>query len=249
MNGVRLEFFKMRHRRIALVCMALLGAQLLWEGVDLLRTAVENRSWYGICYDLIILDAVMLPLTVAVIASRNSEGEHKGSCFKQSLTMTTPTRLYFSKLLWGALVVALVLGVRLLAFVGIGIMLRFPGEVPWHELLLYHLGSWVVSVMIYALQQGLSLRFANQAVALIGGLAGSFLGLMSEFFPYAVARCLPWGYYGLMGTVRIDYDAYVPHQGVPFLTVTPQLLDVGLLVVWTLVFVTVGWALFARKEV
>ncbi len=63
MNGVRLEFFKMRHRRIALVCMALLGAQLLWEGVDLLRTAVENRSWYGICYDLIILDAVMLPLT------------------------------------------------------------------------------------------------------------------------------------------------------------------------------------------
>lgn len=52
-----------------------------------------------------------------------------------------------------------------------------------------------------------------------------------------------------MGTVRIDYGAYVPHQGVPFLTVTPQLLDVGLLVVWTLVFVTVGWALFARKEV
>lgn len=177
MNSVRLEFFKMRHRRIALVCMALLGAQLLWEGVDLLRTAVENRSWYGICYDLIILDAVMLPLTVAVIASRNSEGEHKGSCFKQSLTMITPTRLYFSKLLWGALVVALVLGVRLLAFVGIGIMLRFPGEVPWHELLLYHLGSWVVSVMIYALQQGLSLRFANQAVALIGKAQGAFWDL------------------------------------------------------------------------
>lgn len=163
--------------------------------------------------------------------------------------MTTPTHLYFSKLIWGALVVALVLSVRLFAFVSIGLMLRFPGEVAWHELLLYHLGSLMVSVMIYALQQGLSLRFANQAMALIGGLAGSFLGLMSAFFPQAVARCLPWGYYGLMGTVRIDYDAYVPHHSVPFLSVTPQILDVGLLAVWTLVFVTVGWALFARKEV
>lgn len=128
MNGVRLEFFKMRHHRITLACMALLGAQLLWEGVDLLRTAAENHSWYGICYDLIILDAVMLPLTVAVIASRNCEEEHKGSCFKQSLTMTTPTHLYFSKLIWGALVVALVLSVRLFAFVASALCCAFPAR-------------------------------------------------------------------------------------------------------------------------
>ena len=36
--------------------------------------------------------------------------------------------------------------------------------------------SWIVSLMLYTLQQGLSLRFANQAVPLVIGIAGSFLG-------------------------------------------------------------------------
>ena len=249
MNGVRLEFFKMRHRRIALVCMALLGAQLLWEGVDLMRTEPIHHSWLGMCYDLVILDAVMLPLTMSVLASRNCESEHKGATFKLLETMTTPTRLYASKLAWGAIVSALMLGVRLLSFVGVGYWMAFRGPIPWQELLLYHLGSWAVSVMIYGLQQGLSLRFANQAVALVCGLAGSFLGLMSAFFPYAVARLLPWGYYGLMATVHVQWDQYEPHHVVPYEAVVPQMLDVGCLALWTVVFVTVGWALFVRKEV
>ena len=49
MKGLRLEFFKMRHRKIALVCLALLGAQLLWEGVDLMRTEPIHHSWLGMC--------------------------------------------------------------------------------------------------------------------------------------------------------------------------------------------------------
>ncbi len=81
------------------------------------------------------------------------------------------------------------------------------------------------------------------------GLAGSFLGLMSAFFPYAVARLLPWGYYGLMATVHVQWDQYELHHVVPYEAVVPQMLDVGCLALWTVVFVTIGWVLFARKEV
>ncbi|UQT50247.1 ABC transporter permease [Flavonifractor plautii] len=66
--------------------------------------------------------------------------------------------------------------------------------------------SWAVSMTLYALQQGLSLRFANQAVALVCGIFGSFVGLMALLFPVWVQRCVPWGYYGLLSLVRMEWD-------------------------------------------
>lgn len=248
MNGLALEFFKMRHRRVLWVCVALLSAQILWEGVDLIRSTPMHHSWLGLGYDMVILDAVLFPLAVSVLASRNCEGEHRGGMLKLLETMTTPTRLYWSKLMWGALILACLVVGRFWAFIAIGFMMAFPGPIAWDTLIWYHLGSWMVSVMIYGLQQGLSLRFVNQAVALIVGLVGSFLGLMSAFFPYTVARWIPWGYYGLMATVHVQWDHYKMHQVVPYEAVLPQIVDVGLLVVWMLIFVFVGWRLFVRQE-
>ena len=63
---------------------------------------------------------------------------------------------------------------------------------------------------LYALQQGLSLRFANQAVALVCGIFGSFVGLMALLFPVWVQRCVPWGYYGLLSLVRMEWDEATP---------------------------------------
>ena len=75
----------------------------------------------------------------------------------------------------------------------VGILWQFPGEVPWGRFGIFTLISWAVSMMVYALQQGLSLRFANQAVALVCGISGSFLGILSLLFPPALTRCVPLG--------------------------------------------------------
>lgn len=61
-------------------------------------------------------------------------------------------------------------------------------------------------MMVYALQQGLSLRFQNQAVALVCGISGSFLGILSLLFPPALTRCVPWGYYGLLSLVGMNWN-------------------------------------------
>lgn len=91
-------------------------------------------------------------------------------------------------------------------FLALGLAMGFPGGTPWGRFVVFTALSWAVSMTLYALQQGLSLRFANQAVALVCGIFGSFVGLMALLFPVWVQRCVPWGYYGLLSLVRMEWD-------------------------------------------
>ena len=130
---VRLEFYKCRRRQIFLICAGLLGAELVWFGVYLARQDPEDllQGWMLTLYNLAMVDAILFPLGTAVLASRNCEIEHKGTTLKLLETVTTPGRLYAAKLIWGALVLGAVSLVRTVLFVVLGIIMRFPGGVPW----------------------------------------------------------------------------------------------------------------------
>lgn len=128
-----------------------------------------------------------------------------------------------------------------------GVAARFPGEIPWGRFGIFTVISWAVSMMVYALQQGLSLRFANQAAALVCGIAGSFLGILSMLFPPALGRCVPWGYYGLLALVGMDWDEAT--RITTFYWKRPEPTDLLLLGLWAAVFLIVGRTLFVRKEV
>ena len=139
------------------------------------------------------------------------------------------------------------MAVRTALFTALGVWMDFPGGVPWGRLGVFTGISWAVSMMLYALQQGLSLRFANQAVALVCGIFGSFVGLMSMLFPVWVQRCAPWGYYGLLSLARMNWDEAT--RITDFYWRWPEPVDVVLLCLWAAVFLTVGRTLFVRKEV
>lgn len=249
MKLLGLEFFKCRRRKIALVCAAVLGAQLFWFGATLSRRSASElaQGWQMLFYNLSAVDAIILPVAAAVIASRNCEIEHMGSTFKLLETMVPPGRLYNIKLAWGALVLAALLVLRSALFLLMGKAFRFPGGVPWGAAAVFTVLSWVVSVMVYMLQQGLSLRFANQAIALVSGIFGGFAGMMSLLFPVMVQRCAPWGYYGLLSLVGMDWEEST--RVTTFFWRTPDLLDIGLLCLWLGLFFCAGRTLFVRKEV
>ena len=122
-----------------------------------------------------------------------------------------------------------------------------PAGRPWGRFVVFTALSWAVSMTLYALQQGLSLRFANQAVALVCGIFGSFVGLMALLFPVWVQRCVPWGYYGLLSLVRMEWDEAT--RWTAFFWRRPEPLDLALLCLWAALFLTVGRTLFVRKEV
>lgn len=249
MMYLRLEFFKCRRRKIVPVCAALLGAQLIWFVIYLLRQDAQalSQGWMLLLYNLALDDAIMLPLTVAVIASRSCEVEHRGNTFKLLETAATPGRLYGAKLGWGAVVLGGLLALRAVLFAALGACIGFAGAIPWGRAAVFTVVSWAVSFMLYALQQGLSLAFANQALALVGGIFGSFFGVMSLLFPVTLQRCAPWGYYGLMALAGMLWDETT--RAVSFYWRWPQALDVVLLCAWTATFVVVGRTMFVRKEV
>ena len=147
----------------------------------------------------------------------------------------------------GALVLAGLLLVRGALFLALGLAMGFPGGTPWGRFVVFTALSWAVSMTLYALQQGLSLRFANQAVALVCGIFGSFVGLMALLFPVWVQRCVPWGYYGLLSLVRMEWDEAT--RWTAFFWRRPEPLDLALLCLWAALFLTVGRTLFVRKEV
>lgn len=249
MKLLKLEFFKCRRRHIVLVCAAVLGVELFWFGAFLTRQDAEDLAWGWmlLLYNLALIDAIILPLSVAVLASRSCELEHKGGTWKLLETMANPGKLYAAKLAWGALVLGALLVVRTGIFAAMGMALHFPGTVPWVRFGVFTLISWAVSMMVYALQQGLSLYYANQAAALVCGGAGSFLGILSMLFPPALVRFVPWGYYGLLALVRMDWNEAT--RVTRFFWKWPAPADLILLCVWAAAFLLAGRALFVKKEV
>ena len=239
MKLLKLEFFKCRRRKIALVCAAVLAAELLWFGMYLTRQDAEDlvEGWMMLFYNLALIDAIFLPISVAVIASRNCELEHKGATLKLLETMVTPGRLYCTKMLWGALVLATLLAVRSSAFAAMGAAVHFSGDIPWGKFALFTVISWAVSMMVFALQQGLSLRFVNQAVSLVCGIFGSFIGIMSMLFPDWLVRIVPWGYYGLLSLARMEWDPDT--RFTQYFWRWPEPLDVALLLLH--LFANVVW--------
>ena len=221
MKLLRMEFFKCRRRKIALICLAFVAVQLAWMGRTL--TQMEPRElaqgWMSLLYNLAVIDAVMLPLTISALASRNCEMEHKGSTWK--------------------------LRTVLLSLLGLAV--GFPTQIPWGKLLLSFALCFGVSFVIYALQQGLSLWFVNQAVPLAVGIFGSFVGLFALFFPQWVQRCVIWGYYGVLIQAGMNWDPVT--RATEFYWVQTQPLEFGLLALWMIVVLAVGRGLFVRKEV
>lgn len=249
MTFLRLEFFKGRRRKIPLLCLACLGIQTAWMVVDLLRMEPEELSqgWMQLVYTLLLVDAITLPLTMAALASRTCELEHKENTWKLLETLARPQALYRAKLTWGAILILGMLVVEMALFVCFGLALGFPHEIPWGKLGLTVGNVFLVSLGIYALQLGLSLRFVNQAAPLAVGILGSFAGLFILFFPQWAQRCLPWGYYGVLLQAEMLWDPVTHHVSYAWLHTAPS--DYGLLALWLVVLFAFSYRVFVRKEV
>lgn len=202
MKLLGLEFYKCRRRKIVLVCATMLAVELIWMCVFLTRQDAENlqQGWMLLIYNLIIVDAIVLPLSVATLASRNCELEHKGSTWKLLETMVPPGRLYTTKLCWGALVLALLLMIRAGLFLAVGVYSQFPGPIPWGwitapvppELLQWLLWGAVGGFSVCAVQLFFSLVIRAFAPPVAMGLIGGILGLLMTAqglgyaFPYSL---------------------------------------------------------------
>jgi hypothetical protein len=248
-TAYRMEFDKTRRRRIWLIVFLLTATQLAWALWDVHRMNAHQRvdGWLAMLYQFPLLNAIMLPVIVGVIASRLSDIEHKGQTFRLLNTVIPQGRLFAAKFLCGATYTIAISMLQVGAFTGVGLLYGFPQPVPWKQVGLYLLATITVSITILLVQQILSLEFPNQMIALAVGMIGSFAGLFSMFLPEGFQKFLLWSYYGIFLTVRMDYDAIhriVHYRWVEF----DRSGFISLLVMLALIYI-LGQVLFARREV
>lgn len=207
-TALLVEFYKLHNRSNIWIIGALLGGQIAWSAMALAYMDAEDmqQGWFYFLYLFQLLNSMMMPLLVTVVMSRLCDVEHKGHSFRLINTVLPAGRLFDVKFLLGSIYLILVAICQVLVILCVGIMFRFAGSPPWDLLVKYFVITTAVNLTLLGIQLVFSLIFSNQMPAFILGVVGSFFGLFSLYFPVTIQRLAPWGYYGVLMFLRMDWD-------------------------------------------
>ncbi len=203
------EWIKVRYRKISLVLLAFLGLTLAWlawivrDGHP--EEIADGYRW--VLFNASVINTVLLPAMVAMLASRLYDTELKGNTFKLLCTMERPGRLFDMKLLMGVFYLGIYMAAELGAFFLLGRLLHFGNPLSARHILCFLAENYLVSIAVLLLQQVLSLFYENQIIPLAAGLFGSFVGLFAWFFEGSFfRRFFLWGYYPLLMFLGSTWD-------------------------------------------
>lgn len=244
-----LEFYKIRRRGVFLTALLLCGVEGAWTAYSVQSYFEENGAnliWNNLFTNLAMLHGLFLPLAIAVLSSRICDMEHKGDTWKLLGAAAEPMgKLYFAKFLCTFLLLTVTLVLELAALLTFAAWRGFPGPIPVGLVGKVFLGTMLVSVFVLALQQWIAMAVPNQLVALIVGMAGSFLGLVGALFPAQVRAFLPWCGYAELSSVQA-----VPlgdHEW-QYLAMDPNIVPALLVFVLGIVVYFLGKRRLCRKE-
>lgn len=248
MKELSVEYRKQRHLFIWLIPLGFLAVLFLWgaAGQRNLSDYDLAQGYSYLLYQFPVLNCILLPIMLAVIASRICDMEVKGQTWKLLFTLQNKGGFYDRKFLTEFLYLLLFclgqLGILLLY----GMLYGYTEPLP-HALFFRHLATTLIAgSAVLTLQHVLSLLSVNQIIPLLTGLAGSFLGLFSIFFPSALARLVLWNYFGAFVPFDIDWD-----EAAQNVILTPRTFPTGLFMgfcVFTLLFYFLCRTVFIKKE-
>lgn len=199
---------KTRHRYIWLVPLCFFLFESIWIIWQLSNSRPEEfiTGYLMLFYNMPVMNTVLLPLMVAIIASRLCDMEIKGDTLKLLYTLQNRSRFFDCKFLGGAKYFLFFTFSHGILFLLLGRIYHFKNPLKPYMLLFYLALTFSVCMILLAIQQTLSLMSNSQIMPLAAGLAGSFLGLFSLFFPEPVARLVIWGYFAAFPCVRMDWS-------------------------------------------
>ena len=180
MITLRMEFQKIKRKKIALTMCALLCVQfawLLWSGSHPGENERLN-GWISMLYNLPLVSVIMMPTIMSVLASRLADVEHKGNTYKLLNTLRRPGTLYHAKVICGLFFIFAISVAQFIFVIALGYARGYAGHPEWK----YYATAFVLNLScclsLYLLQLLLSMLFFNQMIPLVAGLGGSMLGLI-----------------------------------------------------------------------
>lgn len=222
MRAVALEFAKMRRLRQVPILMATMGAVVLFTTMTLASGTVRRgladpaaQPWEQLLMQYASTVALLLPILLAVLASRQADLEHqdRGWSHAQAAGVSAATLLRAKVAALGLVVAAMWIGQTALVIV-IGRVAGILVRVRFGDWVAYGVRGLAVSLAILALSLWLAARFENQLIILGAGVLGGFLGFYCFLFPPWVSALLPWGYFALAAPYRIDQTTLLSAQSI-----------------------------------
>lgn len=199
---------KKARRRHDLPVTALLGAvAVLWAANARMRSADALACGYSaLYYGLPLINTVLLPTGISVLASRIWDVETKGAACKLLFTLQSRASLFAAKAALGLLELAAVCAVELGGALLMARRSQFtetpaPAQLAWLVLCTYAVGA-----MLFFFELLLSVRSASQYPVLALGVGGSFVGLFTAFMPPALGYLIPWSYFTLLSGTGMRWD-------------------------------------------
>ena len=205
-SQVALEFRKLRHRHLPLVCIAMVGFVLLWFGSQGAKQVLRSDDYRTILYSLPQINAVILPLLSTVVASTVCDVENRADMWKALLTMERAGSLFRAKWLTCALLLAATVTGEVAAAAALGTSLGFR-PVPLGEEVVLWVSTLAVCLFVSTVVEAVCFFADNQFLPVATGIVLSFLGLFALFLPPVVSSFVPSAYFGLLSTVTMTYDA------------------------------------------
>lgn len=206
---LRAEQKKARRRKIWLVPFGFLFFEVIWILWLLSNLKTEERiiGYLMLFYNLPVINTIIIPIMIAVIASRLCDMEIKGDTLKLLYTMQRPFGFFDCKYLAGVKYLFFFTMGQCILILAAGKVFCFGNPLKIPMLITYLAVTLCTGMILLTLQQTLSLMSNSQIMPLVIGLAGSFLGLFSLFFPAPIAKFVIWGCFAAFPCVKMDWDS------------------------------------------
>lgn len=247
---LRLEFFKIRRKKIGLMILLFLFVEMLWAFLALSRSIARNPDdavWESILMNVISMNGLFMPILAAIIVSRICDMEQKGSTWKMLVaTNVSRGRIYTAKYLCANSLLLLAIAAQTALIMVIGWVHDFQGPPPLDLFFPFIGGVFLTTLAITALQQWISLAVKNQAFSLCLGMVGGFIGMTAGLFPDAIRRVFIWSYYWELSPVTFRYSE---STGMEYM---PQTAAIGLVfsvVIAAMVLYLLGRMHITRQEI
>ena len=216
------ELRKAHRRQDLLLCLLVPVIMVLWVGG--LSPSQENElanGYSALFYSIPVIQAILMPVMMAVLASRLWDMEIKGNMKKLLYTLQSRRSLFAAKAVLGLAEIFLIVTLEAAGAPLIGHLQHYTQPYPTAGQAAYLWGcTFAVDCMIFFSELLLTVLLANPLPALCVGILGTLLGLFSAFMPAWVGYFVPWGYFIPLNTYRIaDWDQaskVVTYMIVPF---------------------------------
>lgn len=248
-NLLRLEYLKIRRKKILPMITMFLGIEMLWAFIVVNRHITvdpDQAIWESILYTVTSLNGLFMPLVSAIVISRICDMEHKGSTMKMLVaTNVSRVQLYAAKYICANSLLLFVTFAQIILMISFGLIKNVSGAIPIQSFFVFIVGAMLTTLAITALQQWISMVVKNQAFALCFGMLGSFIGMTAGLFPAAVRNTLIWSYY-------LDLSPVIYLFSESSGTYMSQPVNIGLVttaLVMTILFFIAGNIHMTRQEI